>query len=150
MTITVTITDKLQEAGANAAWIAAGNPDQADAQAYLQAVLESACLSYASQFSVDRVTSGDFVLRFKADEYAAITTAAETDTAVAGFLSATRETPTVRLADDRVTQGLAYLVAQGLLAQERADEAAFYPIPVKPAVEVVAEAQPTEVDQAQL
>lgn len=132
MTLTVTITDHLQIAGANAAWIAANNPEQVDAQAYLQSVLESACLSYASQFSVDRVTSGDFVLRFEPAEFAAITVAAKTDETVAGFLAATRENPTVRLADARVTEGLAYLVAQGLLTQERADAITFYPIPVKP------------------
>lgn len=137
--ITVTITDKLQEAGANAAWIATNNPDQADAQAYLQAVLESACLSYASQFSVDRVTSGDFVLRFTGAEFSAITAAAETDETIVSFLSATRANPTVRLADPLVTGGLDYLVSEGLLTRERADAIAFYPIPVKPEEVVPAE-----------
>lgn len=137
--ITVTITDKLQEAGANAAWIAANNPEQADAQAYLQAVLESACISYASQFSVDRVTSGEFVLRFKPEEYAGIALAAETDVVVKGFLDATRINPTVRLADQQVVQGLAYLVQSGLITEERSAEIAFYPIPSKPEPEVVPE-----------
>ena len=129
--ITVTITDKLQEAGATAAAIDTGAES---AQSYLQSVLESACLSYASQFSVDRVTSGEFVLRFTGEEFTAITEAAQTDESVAGFLAATRAHPTVRLADPVVAGGLAYLVSQGLLTQARADEVAFYPIPTAPAV----------------
>lgn len=139
MSITITISDHLQIAGANAAWIAANNAEQADAQAYLQAVLESACISYASQFSVDRVTSGEFVLRFKPEEYAGVAQAAETDVVVKGFLDATRINPTVRLADQQVVQGLAYLVQSGLITEERSAEIAFYPIPSKPEPEPVAE-----------
>ncbi len=132
MTLTVHITDHLQMAGATAAWIAANHPDQADAQAYLQRVVEEACTSYASQFDVDRITSGDFVLRFTAAEHASITIAAQADATLRGFLDAVRATPTVRLAGAQVTSGLAYLVNAGLLTPERAAEVAFYPIPVQP------------------
>jgi hypothetical protein len=131
-TITITVTDKLQIAGANYAWIAAGNPDQADAQAYLQAVIDEACRSYAVQGGVDRISSGEFVLRFTGSEFAAINAAAAADPLIAGFLAATRATPTVRLATQQTVDGLAYLVAIGLLTQKRSDEIGFYPIPVKP------------------
>lgn len=132
--ITVTITDHLQISGANAAWVAGNNQDQADAQAYLQSVLEQACVSYASQFSVDRITSGEFVLRFKPEEFAGINLAAETDQQINGFLQATKQNPTVRLADPLVTNALDYLVAIGMLTAERAAEISFYPVPVKSVV----------------
>jgi hypothetical protein len=132
MTITVTISEHLHIAGANAAWIAANNQDQADAQAYLQRVVEDACASYAIQFDVARVPSGEFVLRFTGDEHANIKAAAETDPMLQGFLDAARRTPIVRLTDQQVTVGLAYLVSLGLLTPERAQAIAFYPIPVKP------------------
>ena len=131
-TITVTISEKLHVAGATAAWIAANNPDLPDAQAYLQKLVEDSCRSYASQFSVDRITSGEFVLRFTGQEIAAVAAAAESDATIAEFLAATRAHPTVRLADPLVAGGLEYLVAKKLLTQVRADAIGFYPLPVKP------------------
>ena len=131
MSITITVSDHLQISGANAAWIAANNAGQPDAGAYLQAVIEDACKSYASQFSVDRVSSGEFVLRFDPAEFAAVTEASKTDEHIAGFLAATRAKPTVRLADEQTVQSLDYLVSVGLLTRERANKIAFFEIPVK-------------------
>ena len=148
-TLTVTISDKLQVAGAMAAWIVSNNPDYPDAQAYLQRLLEDSCKSYASQFSVDRITSGEFVLRFTGTEIAVITSEAENDATIAKFLDATRANATVRLADSLVAGGLQYLVEKQLLTQDRVDVIGFYPLPEKPKVEETI-VQETPIETAQL
>jgi len=130
-TITVTITDKLQIAGANHAWIAS-DANHADAQAYLQSIIQNACISYAVNGKVDSISSGEFVLRFSNEEFSSINAACATDPIVAGFLAAAKSWPTIRLAAAQTLEGLAYLVQVGLLTQKRSDEIGFYPIPVKP------------------
>jgi hypothetical protein len=129
--ITVIVDNAVREAGiaaAAAAYNAAlPTPPEGEAPAtltpeqYAQMVMDGAADSYVTQFSVGTIFSADFVLRFTAEENAAITAAAATDELVAGFLTQVRATPTVRLYSDVVVQGLAYLVAQNLITQERAD-----------------------------
>jgi hypothetical protein len=118
MSITITITDALQEAGAAAAAAATG---AASAQEYLQARTEELCTGYVNAYRVGTISSGEYVLRFTAAENAAITTAGETDPVVAGMLARVRESAEVVLYSDEVQQGVAYLVSEGLLTQARAD-----------------------------
>lgn len=128
MSITVTITSDRQLAGAAAA--AAASVGEGDtpptAEAYLQSILEGACESYRNQFGVDRITSSAFVLRFTSAEYAAIRTAAETDSALAAFVARLDAEPYVWLASDEVQQAMAYVVASNLVTQARADEILTY------------------------
>lgn len=136
MTITVTLTDPLQLAGAQAATDAfnAATSPNADgtpatpitAQQYVQQAMERAALSWRDQYAVDRVTSGAFVLRFTQAEYDAISTAAQTDPAVAGFMQRVNESPFVWLGSAEVQQAMAYVVSLGLVTQARADEVLAY------------------------
>jgi len=123
MSLTTTITDALQLAGVTAMandYRARTGESVTDEQ-YLQSQVEAVCLGYASAYQIGVIFSADFVLRFTPEENAAITAAAATDEMVAGFLTQVRATPTVRLYSDVVVQGLAYLVSQNLITQERAD-----------------------------
>ncbi len=124
MSITVTISERDQLAGAGAAAVAAG---AVSTQAYLQQVLENACLSYRDSFAVDRVTSSDFIYRFTAAEFAAINASA--DPVLQGFVAEVKAAPYVWLAAQLVIDGINYCVAGGYLTQARADEILFYPIP---------------------
>jgi len=129
--ITIIIDNALREAGiaaAAAAYNAAlptppegEQPATLTPEQYVQRIMDGAADSYVTQFSVGTIFSADFVLRFTPEENAAITAAAATDEMVAGFLTQVRATPTVRLYSDVVVQGLAYLVSQNLITQERAD-----------------------------
>jgi len=124
MSITVTISERLQLAGAGAAAVAAG---AASTQAYLQQVLEGACLSYRDQFAVDRVTSSDFIYRFTPAEFSAINSSS--DPVLQGFVAEVKAAPYVWLGAQQVIDGVNYCVAQGYLTQARADEILFYPVP---------------------
>jgi len=142
--ITVIINDTLREQGIQAAANAynAANPSQwISAEQYMQMVVEGAALSYASQYRVGVISSGAFVLRFTPSEYAGIETASATDPIVAGFLARVQESNEVVLYADEVVQGLAYLVAQSLLTQQRSEEILAYDVPVNPA-EPVPEPEP--------
>lgn len=121
--ITVTITNARQLAAVDADKVQNGSnfPDAATSEAYLQARVEEWLNSWAEAYKIGIVYSAEFVLRFTSDENAAINAAAATDPMIAGWLTQVRETPTVRLYGENVVQGLAYLVAQNLLTQERAD-----------------------------
>lgn len=123
MSITITITDALQEAGAAAAAAATG---AASAQEYLQARAEELCTGYVNAYRVGTISSGDYVLRFTASENAAIVAAAETDAIVAGLLARVRESADVVLYADEVVQGVGYLVSEGLLTQARGAEILAY------------------------
>lgn len=70
-------------------------------------------------------------LRFNPNEFAAVTEESKTNEHIAGFLAATRATPTVRLADEQTVQSLDYLVAVGFLTRERANKIGFFEIQVK-------------------
>ena len=148
--ITVTISDTLREQGCQAAANAfnAANPDQwVSAEEYLQSVIDSAALSYANQYKVGVISSGAFVLRFTPSEYAGIETASITDPIIAGFLARVQESNEVVLYADEVTQGLGYLVAQGLLTAERAAEILAYTVPVNPPEPVEPEPEPAPEDE---
>lgn len=134
--ITITITDTLQQQGAQAATnlFNQANPDQyLTAEQYCQMVMSGACASYADQFKVGIISSGAFVLRFLPAEYAAIEAAGATDPIVAGFMARVIESTEVVLYAPEVVDGLGYLVAQELLTQERADAILAYSVPINPA-----------------
>ena len=124
MSITVTISDRTQLAGAGAAAVSYG---AVSTQAFLQNLLEQNCLSYRDQFAVDRITSSDFIYRFTAEEFAAIN--ASTDPVLQGFVAEVKAAPYVWLGAQQVIDGVNYCVASGYLTQPRADEILFYPIP---------------------
>lgn len=123
MTITVTITDARQLAAVDSDQAQNGSnfPDAATPEAYLQVRVEQWLDSWADGYRIGVIFSADFVLRFTPEENAAISAAAATDPLIEGWLTQTRQTPTVRLYSDAVVQGLAYLVAQNLITQARAD-----------------------------
>lgn len=124
MSITVTISERLQLAGAGAAAVIAGSMST---QAYLQQMLEGACLINRDQFAVDRITSSDFIYRFTPQEFAAIN--ASTDPLLQGFVAEVKAAPYVWLGAQQVIDGVNYCVATGYLTQARADEILFYPMP---------------------
>lgn len=124
--LTIQITEKYQIEGVRAAasthaGLAPTTPPM-DAQAWLQRQVEVMCDSLGDTYSVDAVPSGDFVLRFDADEFYAINSAAKSDPILAGFLARVRESVMVYLSSTEVTQGMQYLVALELLTPERAAE----------------------------
>jgi hypothetical protein len=124
MSITITISERLQLAGAGAAAV---NANAVSTQAYLQQVLEGACLSYRDQFAVDRITSSDFIYRFTAQEFASIN--ASTDPVLQGFVAEVKAAPYVWLGAQQVIDGVNYCVTKGYLTQPRADAILFYPVP---------------------
>ena len=124
MSITVTISERLQLAGAGAAAVAAG---AVSTQAYLQQMLENFCLINRDSFAVDRVTSSDFIYRFTAQEFAAIN--ASTDPVLQGFVAEVKAAPYVWLGAQQVIDGVNYCVTKGYLTQARADVILFYPVP---------------------
>lgn len=124
MSITVTISERFQLAGAGAAAVAAG---AASTQAYLQQVLENACASYRDVYAVDRITSSDFIYRFTAAEFAAIN--ASSDPVLQGFVAEVKAAPYVWLAAQQVIAGVNYCVTKGYLTQPRADVILLYSVP---------------------
>lgn len=126
MTITVTISERVQLAGIGAAAVAAG---AASSQEYFQQVCEAAAMSYRDQFGVDRITSSAFVMRFPTDAYSAILAAAPSDPVLAGFVAEVDAAPYVWLAAQQVIDGVNYCVAGGFITQAQADAILFYPVP---------------------
>jgi hypothetical protein len=118
MSIDISITGNPAE---RAVEIAAEQTGAASAQEYLQSRVQALCDEIVTQYSVGTIFSADFVLRFTPEENGAINAAAATDPMIADWLAQVRATPTVRLYSDTVVQGLAYLVAQNLITQARAD-----------------------------
>lgn len=138
MTITVTITDQVELAGAGAAAVAYNNalPDLPDGtrpptvstQEYLQSIVEKACMSYRDQYAVDRIPSSAFVMRFPVQAYANIRAAAATDPVLAGFVQSVDEAPYVWLAAQQVIDGVNYCVP-AYITQAEADAILYYPVP---------------------
>ena len=136
MSITVTVSDLFHLAGLQAAVDKFNESQQSDeegnepvpltAEEYLSARVADLCTSYATSNGVGKITTGQFVLRFTAAENEAIRNAAASDEAVAGFLARVEESDYVRLYADEVVQGIAYIVAAGLVTQARADEILAY------------------------
>ncbi len=125
MSITVTISDQVQLAGAGAAAV---EYKAVSTQAYLQNLLETMCLSYRNQFAVDRITSSAFVMRFPTDAYSAILAAAPSDPVLAGFVQAVDAAPYVWLGAQQVIDGVNYCVPT-YITQAQADTILFYPVP---------------------
>lgn len=118
--ITLAVTDARLLAGVEASR-AQNAPDQS-AEQYLQAWLDHLLDSWAAGYRIGIISSCEYVLRFTPDENAAITAAAETDEIIAVSLARVRESQYVVLYSEEVQQGVAYLVAQELLTQKRADQ----------------------------
>jgi hypothetical protein len=126
--ITVTLSNPRHIAGATAAWRA--NPGEyADVTAYVQAAIERVADSWVESTSVDQISVGEFVLRFTGAEFAAITAAAGTDANVAAILATLRAQDSVRLGSVDAVNGIAYLVAAGLLTQQRGEDVLRYEVP---------------------
>lgn len=121
--ITVTLTNPRHIAAATAAYIATipadpeATPPYASVEAYVQSALERVADSWVESTRVDQITVADFILRFTPTEFAAIT--GSVDPHVVGILAHLRSRDSVRLGSAEAINGVAYLVAQGLLTQER-------------------------------
>lgn len=134
--ITATLTNKRHIAAATKAYEATipvqpEDPEAepipapyADVDAYVQAALERVADSWADSTGVDKITVSDFVFRFTAAEYGAIT--ASQDATVMGIIAKLKARGDIRLGSVEAIQGAAYLVSIGLLTQERADEVLDY------------------------
>lgn len=125
--ITVSLTDPRHIAAANVMYLATipiqTNPEDpipapyANVTEYVQARLNSVGQSWAETTKVDVISVADFILRFTGAEFAAIT--ASTNPNVIGILATLRGRQDVRLGSADAINGIAYLVAIGLLTQER-------------------------------
>jgi len=128
--ITVTLSSQRHIAAATAAYIATipaeGEPPYASVGAYVQAALERVADSWVESTRVDQISVGEFVLRFTGAEFAAITAAAGTDANVAAIIATLRARDSVRLGSADAVNGIAYLVAAGLLTQQRGAEVLHY------------------------
>jgi hypothetical protein len=131
--ITATITNPRHIAAATAAYRATipveGEPPYASVEAYVQSALERVADSWIETTKVDQISVGEFILRFTPAEFAAITAAAATDANVAAILATLRAQDSVRLGSTDAVNGIAYLVAAGLLTAERAAEVLHYDVP---------------------
>jgi len=148
--ITIVVDDALREQGIQAAANAynKANPDQwVSAEQYMQTVVNSAALSYGTQYKVGIISSGEYVLRFTPAENDAITVAATTDPLIDGLLTRVKESAEVVLYSDEVQQGVGYLVMQGLIAAERAAQILAYDVAVDPAEPVEPEPEPEPVPE---
>lgn len=130
--ITVTLTSKRHLAAATAAYLATIPPaplegqeptpaPYASAQAYVQAAIERVADSWVETTKVDQIRVFEFVERFTAAEFAAITSAGANDANVAAILATLRARDSVRLGSPDALSGVGYLVSAGLLTQQRAD-----------------------------
>lgn len=127
--ITVTISNHRHIAGATAAWILSPGGHET-VEAYVQAALERVADSWVESTRVDQISVGEFVLRFTGAEFAAITAAAGSDANVAAILANLRARDSVRLGSADAVNGIAYLVASGLLTQQRGEDVLRYDVPV--------------------
>lgn len=126
--ITVTLTNARHIAAANAAWQATENKP-ATVDEYVQAAIERVADSWVESTRVDQISVGEFMLRFTGAEFAAITAAAGSDANAAAILATLRARDSVRLGSADAVNGIAYLVAAGLLTAERAAEVLHYDVP---------------------
>lgn len=128
--ISVSLTSNRHIAAATAAYIATippeGEPPYASVEAYVQAALERVADSWVESTRVDQISVGEFVLRFTGAEFAAITAAAGSDANVSAILGTLRARDSVRLGSVDAVDGIAYLVAAGLLTQQRGEDVLRY------------------------
>ncbi len=133
--ITAQLTNPRHLAAATAAYLATiptdpeVTPLYASVEAYVQAALERVADSWVETTKVDQISVGEFVLRFTGAEFAAITAAADSDANVAAILATLRARDSVRLWSVDAVNGIAYLVASGLLTSERGAEVLRYEVP---------------------
>ena len=136
--ITVTLSNPRHIAAATAAYIATipadpeATPLYASVEAYVQAAIERVADSWVESTKIDQISVGEFVLRFTGAEFAAITAAAGSDANVAAILATLRAQDSVRLGSVDAVNGIAYLVAAGLLTSERGGEVLHYDVPQAP------------------
>jgi hypothetical protein len=136
--ITVTLTNPRHIAAATAAYAATipadpeATPPYADVTAYVQARVNDMLDSWVETTKVDQISVGAFVLRFTGSEFAAIAAAAGSDANVAAILGTLRARDSVRLGSVDAINGIAYLVAAGLLTAERAEDVLRYDAPSTP------------------
>ena len=130
--ITATLSNRRHIAAATAAYIATipadpeATPPYASVEAYVQAALERVADSWVESTKVDQISVGEFVLRFTGAEFAAIAAAAGSDANVAAILANLRARDSVRLGSVDAVNGIAYLIAAGLLTSERGAEVLHY------------------------
>lgn len=135
--ITVTLSSQRHIAAATAAYIATIPPAPPEGQeptpapytdvtAYVQAAIERVADSWVESTKVDQISVGEFVLRFTGAEFAAIAAAAGSDANVAAILANLRARDSVRLGSVDAVNGIAYLIAAGLLTSERGAEVLHY------------------------
>lgn len=135
--ITVTLSSQRHIAAATAAYIATIPPAPPEGQeptpapytdvtAYVQAAIERVADSWVESTKVDQISVGEFVLRFTGAEFAAIAAAAGSDANVSAILANLRARDSVRLGSVDAVNGIAYLIAAGLLTSERGAEVLHY------------------------
>lgn len=133
--ISVSLTSNRHIAAATAAYAATipadpeATPPYADVTAYVQAAIERVADSWVESTKVDQISVGAFVLRFTGAEYVAITSAEAADANVAAILATLRARDSVRLGSPDAVNGIAYLVAAGLLTQQRGEDVLRYEVP---------------------
>ncbi len=91
-----------------------------DAQGNVSEVYDTVKLPPSAPAPINATSLGFYNL-FTLSEQVAITTLAETDPQTALFVDKSNAAGTINLTDPLVTQGLAYLVAKGVLTQARAN-----------------------------
>lgn|SRR5574343_1591195 len=141
--ISVSLTSPRHIAAATAAYAATIPPappegqeptpaPYADVTAYVQAAIERVADSLVETTKVDQISVGEFVLRFTGAEFAAITATAGSDANVAAILTTLRARDSVRLGSVDAVNGIAYLVAAGLLTAERGEDVLRYGVSSAP------------------
>jgi hypothetical protein len=123
----VTLTDPLLIDG----WIEAANRNGTTPEAFAVDFLETQGWSFVEQFGIGVVTSGAFVRRFTATEYASILEAAEKSPEVNTLVDELTTHAKVTLNDPRLLQGLELLANAGLITTERVGELLTYDRPKK-------------------
>lgn len=132
MTITVTVTNPRHLAAANIIY-QASIPIQpelptdpipipyADVTECVQAAMNRVLDSWVETTQIDVISVASFILRFTPTEFSTITADEGTNPYIAAILTTLRGRQTVRLGSVDAINGLAYLVSQGYVTQERSD-----------------------------
>lgn len=120
-TKTLTAVNDAALAAANAAANAALPEDATPLtdHEYLSKILDGVLKSWQDLHI--RITSGEFVLRFPPAKIAAIKAAAQSNEQLAAYLAEVEANPYVYTGSTHVRNGIATLVAAGLLTQAEAD-----------------------------
>jgi hypothetical protein len=110
-------------------WVAAANANGVTPEELATEFLENQGRTYAGIYHVGVWTASAFVLRFTSEEITNIRTTAESDANVADLISQIELEPFVSVDDERVSNGMGYLVSLGLLTTERVNEIMSYQRP---------------------